>query len=74
MSRAPNENGGPVAEAAANMNRARAKPDALAELSIWLRSQWLRRYALYSSLGGESDRIAMVMLAACIDLVKGVQK
>jgi hypothetical protein len=64
-----NGNGGPRKEAAARMK----KPDEIAALSNWLKSQWLRSYALYSALGGERDRERMAMLARFIDALKEVQ-
>lgn len=69
----PNENGGPVSEAAACVKPNRPRPDALADLSKWLKSQWLRSYTLHMALGGEADRVAMVMLAACVKMVKEAQ-
>jgi hypothetical protein len=55
------------------MNPSRVKPDALADLSKWLKSQWLRSYTLHMALGGEADRVAMGMLAACVKMVKEAQ-
>ena len=66
-------NGDPRKEVAAHMIPSEAKPDALADLSIWLQSQWLRSYTLHMALGGEADRVAMVMLAACVKMVKEAQ-
>jgi len=66
-------NGDPRKEVAAHINPSEAKPDALADLSKWLKSQWLRSYTLHMALGGEADRVAMVMLAACVKIVKEAQ-
>jgi len=66
-------NGAPRKEVAAHMIPSEAKPDALADLSKWLKSQWLRSYTLHMALGGEADRVAMVMLAACAKMVKEAQ-
>ena len=66
----PSKSGGPRKEVAASMNPSEAKPDALADLSKWLKSQWLRSYTLHMALGGEADRVAMVMLAACGKMVR----
>ena len=72
----PNENGDHVAAAAALCVEHRAKtetPDALADLSIWLRSRWLRHYVMFSALGSETDREQMVRIGTFIDAVKEVQ-
>lgn len=66
-------NGDPRKKVAAHMNPSRVKPDALADLSKWLKSQWLRSYTLHMALGGEADRVAMGMLAACVKMVKEAQ-
>ena len=66
-------NGGPVSRTAACVKPNRPRPDALADLSKWLKSQWLRSYTLHMALGGEADRVAMVMLAACVKMVKEAQ-
>ena len=66
----PNENGDLSAAAIANPAK---DVDALGDLSIWLQSQWLRSYTLHMALGGEADRVAMVMLAACVKIVKEAQ-
>ena len=59
----PNENGDLSAAAIANPAK---DNDTLRDLSKWLKSQWLRSYTLHMALGGEADRVAMVMLAACV--------
>ena len=69
----PKRNGGSVSEAAACVEPKRPSSDALADLSKWLKSQWLRSYTLHMALGGEADRVAMVMLAACVKMVKEAQ-
>ena len=69
----PKRNGGSVSEAAACVKPKRPSSDALADLSKWLKSQWLRSYTLHMALGGEADRVAMVMLAACVKMVKEAQ-
>jgi hypothetical protein len=75
MSHPPNKNGDPVAEAAALcVNQAKTiTPDALRDLSIWLRSRWLRHYVMFSALGSETDREQMVRIGTFIDAVKEVQ-
>jgi hypothetical protein len=65
-------NGGSVPRAAAIANPAK-DVDTLRDLSKWLKSQWLRSYTLHMALGGEADRVAMVMLAACVKIVKEAQ-
>ena len=69
----PNENGGPVSRTAACVKPKRPSSDALADLSKWLKSQWLRSYTMHMALEGEADRVAMVMLAACVKMVKEAQ-
>lgn len=69
----PSKSGGPAEGTAAIMNPSQVKPDALADLSKWLKSQYLRSYVLHSALGGEADRVAMVMLAECVKMVKEAQ-
>jgi len=69
----PNKSDGIREDTAASMFPSEAKPDALADLSKWLKSQWLRSYTLHMALGGEADRVAMVMLAACVKMVKEAQ-
>jgi hypothetical protein len=73
MSRPPNKNGGPKT-AALCVKPSQTKPDALGDLSIWLRSRWLRHYVMFSALGSETDREQMVRLGAFIDALKGVRK
>ena len=69
------KNGDLVAEAAANMNRAKTKkPDALHDLSNWLAAKWLRSYTLFSALGCERDREQMAQIGSFIDALKGVRK
>ena len=65
-------NGGSVSRATATVNPAKDN-DTLRDLSKWLKSQWLRSYTLHMALGGEADRVAMVMLAACVKMVKEAQ-
>jgi hypothetical protein len=75
MKKRKKRNGDLVAEAAANMNRAKTKkPDTLHDLSNWLRSQWLRSYVLFSALGSETDREQMARIGTFIDALKGVRK
>jgi hypothetical protein len=69
----PKRNGGSVSRTAACVKPNRPRPDNLRNLSIWLKSQWLRSYTLHMALGGEADREAMVMLAACVKIVKEAQ-
>jgi hypothetical protein len=71
-----NKSGDHVAAVAALCVEHRAKtetPDALADLSSWLRSRWLRHYVMFSALGSETDREQMVMLGAFIDALKEVR-
>ena len=68
----PKRNGGSVSRATATVNPAKDN-DTLRDLSKWLKSQWLRSYTLHMALGGEADRVAMVMLAACVKMVKEAQ-
>jgi hypothetical protein len=70
----PNKDGGPVSEAAALCVNRTTKPDALDDLSIWLRSRWLRHYVMFSALGSETDLEQMVRLGTFIDALKGVQQ
>ena len=65
-------NGGSVSRATATVNPAKDN-DTLRDLSKWLKSQWLRSYTLHMALGGEADRVAMVMLAASVKMVKEAQ-
>jgi hypothetical protein len=71
----PNKSGAHVAaDAALCVNRAKTiTPDALRDLSIWLRSRWLRHYVMFSALGSETDREQMVRIGTFIDAVKEVQ-
>ncbi len=71
----PNKNGAHVAaDAALCVNRAKTiTPDTLGDLSIWLRSRWLRHYVMFSALGSETDREQMVRIGTFIDAVKEVQ-
>lgn len=74
MKKRKKTNGDPVAEAAANMNRAEQKPETLSRLSRWLQSQWLRHYVMASALGSETDREQMIQIGAFIDALKEVRK
>ena len=65
-------NGGSVSRTAA-IAKSPKDNDTLRDLSKWLKSQWLRSYTLHMALGGEADRVAMVMLAACVKMVKEAQ-
>jgi hypothetical protein len=69
----PNKSGDHVAAAAALCVSSQTKPDALADLSIWLRSRWLRHYVMFSALGSETDREQMVRLGTFITAIKEVQ-
>ena len=66
-------NGDPRKEVAAAIAKSPKDDDTLRDLSKWLKSQWLRSYTLHMALGGEADRVAMVMLAACVKMVKEAQ-
>ena len=70
----PKRNGDPRKEVAAHMIPSEAKPDALADLSIWLQSQWLRHYVMFSALGSETDRKQMARIGTFIDGLKEVRK
>ena len=65
-------NGGSVSRTAA-IAKSPTDNDTLRDLSKWLKSQWLRSYTLHMALGGEADRVAMVMLAASVKMVKEAQ-
>ena len=70
----PSKSGDPRKEVAAAMIPSEAKPDALADLSIWLRARWLRHYVMFSALGSETDRKQMAQIGTFIDGLKGVRK
>ena len=70
----PNNSGDPRKKVAASMIPSKARPDALADLSIWLQSQWLRHYVMFSALGSETDGKQMARIGTFIDGLKGVRK
>ncbi len=71
-----NKSGDHVAAAAALcVNRAKTeKPDALGDLSNWLRARWLKHYVMFSALASETDREQMVRIGTFIDALKEVRK
>jgi hypothetical protein len=74
-SRPPKRNGDPKAAATHEAPTAKSESlDTLADLSKWLKNQWLRHYILFSGLANEADRLAMVRLAGFLDALKGVRK
>lgn len=70
----PKRNGDPRKEVAAHMNPSRVKPDALADLSKWLKSQWLRHDVLFRALRNEQDKRAALRFARFVDAIKEVRK
>jgi uncharacterized protein CbrC (UPF0167 family) len=71
-----NKDGDHVAVIAALCVERRAKTetlDALADLSNWLQSRWLRHYVLFCSLGAEIDREQMARLGRFVDALKEVR-